>query len=104
MTQEEFDKAPLLDQILYDTTGMLVDDDPSIAEAMENYHQAKLKLLGIADVSVMLPTDEEIINEAEVRYPVKTHNNPDNSPYVGTQKTFIHGVRWALAFVQGNYR
>ena len=55
-------------------------------------------------VSGMLPTDEEIINEAEGRYPVKTHNNPDNSPYVGTQKTFIHGVRWALAFVQGNYR
>ena len=43
-------------------------------------------------VSGMLPTDEEIINEAEGRYPVKTHNNPDNSPYVGTQKTFIHDV------------
>jgi hypothetical protein len=55
-------------------------------------------------VSGMLPTDEEIINEAEGRYPVKTHNFPDNSPYVGTQKTFIHGVRWALAFIQGNYR
>ena len=55
-------------------------------------------------VSGQLPTDEEIINEAEGRYPVKTHNNPDNSPYVGTQKTFIHGVRWALSFVQGNYR
>ena len=55
-------------------------------------------------VSGMLPTDEEIINEAEGRYPVKTHNYPDDSPYVGTQKTFIHGVRWALAFVQGNYR
>ena len=55
-------------------------------------------------VSGMLPTDEEIIDEAEGRYPVKKHSNPDNSPYVGTQKTFIHGVRWALAFVQGNYR
>lgn len=51
MTQEEFDKAPLLDQILYDTTGMLVENHPSIAEAMDKYHQAKLKLLGIADVS-----------------------------------------------------
>lgn len=50
MTQEEFDKAPLLDQILYDTTGMLVENHKSIAEAMEKYHQAKLKLLGIADV------------------------------------------------------
>lgn len=51
MTQEEFDKAPLLDQILYDETGMLVENHPSIAKAMEKYHQAKLKLLGIADVS-----------------------------------------------------
>lgn len=51
MTQEEFDKAPLLDKILYDTTGMLAENHPSIAEAMEKYHQAKLKLLGIADVS-----------------------------------------------------
>jgi hypothetical protein len=50
MTQEEFDKAPLLDQILYDTTGMLVENHRSIAEAMEKYHQAKLKLLGIANV------------------------------------------------------
>ena len=50
MTQEEFDKAPLLDQILYDTTGMLVENHPSIAEAMDKYHQSKLKLLGIADV------------------------------------------------------
>ena len=54
MTQEEFDKAPLLDQILYDTTGMLVENHPSIAEAMDKYHQAKLKLLSIADVSGML--------------------------------------------------
>ena len=50
MTQEEFDKAPLLDQILYDTTGMLVENHQGVAEAMEKYHQAKLKLLGIADV------------------------------------------------------
>ena len=51
MTQEEFDKAPLLDQILYDTTGMLVENHPSIAEAMDKYHQAKLKLLRLHDVS-----------------------------------------------------
>lgn len=50
MTQEQFDKAPLLDQILYDETGMLVDKHPSIAKAMEKYHQAKLKLLGIGGV------------------------------------------------------
>lgn len=52
MTQEEFDKAPLLDQILYDTTGMLVENHQSIAEAMDKYHQSKLKLLGIANVNI----------------------------------------------------
>ena len=44
MTQEKFDKLPLLDQILYDETGMLVENQKCIAEAMEKYHQAKLKL------------------------------------------------------------
>ena len=52
MTQEEFEKAPLLDQILYNETGLLVKNHPSIAEAMKKYHQAKLKLLGITDVSI----------------------------------------------------
>lgn len=55
MTQEKFDKLPLLDQILYDTTGLLVENHPSIAEAMDKYHLAKLKLLGLADVSGSLP-------------------------------------------------
>ena len=51
MTQEEFDKSPLLNQILYDKTGMLAENHTSIAEAMEEYHQAKLKLLGIGGVN-----------------------------------------------------
>ena len=51
MTHEDFVKAPLLDQILYDMTGMLVENHPSIAEAMDKYHQAKLKLSRPHDVS-----------------------------------------------------
>jgi predicted Ser/Thr protein kinase len=43
MTPKEFDKAPLLDQILYDYAGMLVKNNRGIAEAMEKYHKAKLK-------------------------------------------------------------
>jgi hypothetical protein len=66
MTQEEFDKAPLLDQILYDTTGMLVENHLSIAEAMDKYHQAKLKLLVIADVSSSF-TKDEVINILQKR-------------------------------------
>ena len=64
MTQEEFDKAPLLDQILYDTTGMLVENHPSVAEAMDKYHQAKLKLLGITDVSGSLRFSEREVDFA----------------------------------------
>lgn len=84
------------DEAIYNSVGEIVG---TVSQLMEEY-----AALRQSAVSGMLPTDEEIINEAEGRYPVKTHNNPDNSPYVGTQKTFIHGVRWALAFVQGNYR
>ena len=74
MTQEEFDKAPLLDQILYDETGMLVENHPSIAEAMEKYHQAKLKLLGIGGVSdSRLPT----VKDAE-RYFYQKHHFDEN--------------------------
>ena len=45
MNNSDFEKAPLLDQILYDETGMLVENHPSIAEAMEKYHQAKLNVI-----------------------------------------------------------
>ena len=37
MTQDEFNKAPKLDQILYDETGMLTENHPSIVEAMKKY-------------------------------------------------------------------
>ena len=50
MTQEEFDKASLLEQILYDETGMLAKNHPSIAKAMEEYYQAKIKLLGVSGI------------------------------------------------------
>jgi len=41
-------------------------------------------------------TVEEIDKEAESRYPVTTHESADDSPYVGSKKTFIHGVNWVL--------
>lgn len=40
MTQEEFDKAPLLDQILYDETGMLAENHPDIVVLMQKYAKA----------------------------------------------------------------
>ena len=44
MTQEEFDKSPLLDQILYDCTGMLVKNNKGVAEAMQKYADQQLIL------------------------------------------------------------
>jgi len=38
--------------------------------------------------------EEDAEKEAEGRYPVLTHSNPKNSPYVGTKETFKHGVRF----------
>ena len=52
--------------------------------------------LNMADVVESLPTDEEIEQEAELRYPVKRHVNPNDSPYVGSKKTFIHGCRYMI--------
>tara|TARA_R110000803_G_scaffold169485_2_gene232503 strand:+ start:404 stop:631 length:228 start_codon:yes stop_codon:yes gene_type:complete len=37
MTQEEFNKAPLLDQVLWDCNGMLVENHPDIKDVMEQY-------------------------------------------------------------------
>lgn len=59
MTPQELKQAPLLDQVLYDTTGLLVENRPDIAEAMEKYHQAKLKSL---DASNILGNDGETEN------------------------------------------
>jgi len=43
MTQDEFNKAPKLDQILYDCTGMLVENHSDIAEAMQKYADQQLE-------------------------------------------------------------
>ena len=52
MTQEDFDRATLAEQILYNCTGMLAKNHPTIIEVMDKYHQAKLKLLGLHNVIV----------------------------------------------------
>lgn len=39
-------------------------------------------------------SDSEIETEAELRYPVITHNDPDNSPYVNDKEIFIKHITW----------
>jgi len=48
MTEDEFNKAPKLDQILYDCTGMLVKNHHDIAEAMQKYADQQLLIQGDA--------------------------------------------------------
>lgn len=43
MTQAEFDKATLAEQILYDCTGMLGENHPTIIEAMDKHANEKVK-------------------------------------------------------------
>ena len=86
MTQDEFDKAPLLDQILYDTTGMLVENHPSIAEAMDKYYQAKLKLLGIADVVGSIDSMKKAMDSFKKELEAANEENPDD--------LFIKGANW----------
>tara|TARA_R110000868_G_scaffold333512_1_gene594325 strand:+ start:172 stop:477 length:306 start_codon:yes stop_codon:yes gene_type:complete len=66
----------------------------------ELYPQQQVKKDLIAGVVGSLPTDEEIKQEAELRYPVTTHSNPENSPYVGSQKTFMHGCNYVIRMVK----
>ena len=51
------------------------------------------------------PKQEETLEEvaekeAEIRYPVLTHINPKDSPYVGSKKTFKHGVDFGVKWQQ----
>lgn len=51
MTQEEFDKAPKIEQVLYDCTGMLAKNHSDIIEAMTLYAESEVKRLNTPDVS-----------------------------------------------------
>jgi hypothetical protein len=51
MTQEEYDNAPKVEQILYDKTGMLVKNHTDIIEAMTEYAEGEVKKLNIFSVS-----------------------------------------------------
>ncbi len=50
----------------------------------------------------IFPSEQEIDNEAECRYPVKKQMYPNNSPYEQSKLSFIHGVNWALSFIEKN--
>ncbi|MBE9468997.1 MAG: hypothetical protein IMY72_11860 [Bacteroidetes bacterium] len=52
MTQDDFDKAPKVEQILYDCTGMLARNHPDLIEAMTKYAQQQVG--NIQRVSVLL--------------------------------------------------
>ena len=91
MTQEEFDKATILEQILYDETGMLLENHKWIKDVVEKYHQAKVKeneLLHSVSVS-----DSEIEKESQQRYGEVTGGSYHaDRPY--NRKCFRKGAEW----------
>ena len=61
MTEEEYNKAPKLDQILYDCTGMLVENHTDIAEAMQKYADEQLNILLVSKQRELLIAFAETI-------------------------------------------
>jgi len=54
MTQKEYDKAPKIEQVLYNCTGFLAKNHPSIIEAMTIYAESEVKKLGLFSVTPRL--------------------------------------------------
>jgi hypothetical protein len=52
------------------------------------------------NVSIGGTVDEVAEKESESRYPVLTHRNPSDSPYVGSKQTFKHGVIFGYIFAK----
>jgi len=63
--------------------------------ALEARTELEKRLQSYTDMDKII-SEEAIEKEAEGRYPVNTHSQPNNSPYVGSKKTFIHGIRYAM--------
>jgi len=56
------------------------------------------KLINVA--AKLFPTAIEIDTEAESRYPVKTHNYPNDSPYIQSKASFLYGINWLKQYIQ----
>tara|TARA_R110000803_G_scaffold89630_1_gene156853 strand:- start:179 stop:457 length:279 start_codon:yes stop_codon:yes gene_type:complete len=80
MTQEQFDKAPLTHQLLYDCTGMMPERHPSLIEMMELYHKAKLK--EITDSEILDLIDDLSLDVMD--YPERDYGIPTEKPFVNT--------------------
>ena len=100
MTQEEFDKSPKLDQILYDCTGMLTENHSDIVEAMEQYAQSQFENINTDDLSVSLPSDE-LIEQRGQEFESKTYYNLGKGEKIGD---FENGAKWVVDYLQGNQR
>lgn len=62
-------------------------------------NQANHSFIHQPKVKAMNQEIEQVFeNESEGRYPVLTHSNPINSPYVGSKLTFKHGCRYGYKY------
>jgi hypothetical protein len=71
----------------------LYKDNP---EQLQRY--MNMPAINLSEQPVPETIEQAAEREAEGRYPVLTHSNPENSPYKGTKETFKHGVRFGVAW------
>lgn len=70
---------------------------------LEDYHQEQLKLLGIADVSGSLPSDDRIVAEA-IQAARKVNTEVGLLPNNNDIRMFCLGAKWMRDFVHSNDR
>ena len=96
MTAKEFLESKKIKEPTYEGV-RLVDDKMEaywIVELLEEYHKAKLKLLGMANVVKSLPTDNEL-DEAAVEYCKSVYaDRPEMDDYQDGVEAFDAGAVW----------
>ena len=75
----------------------------AMEQMLEEYHQAKLKLLGIANVVAILPSDDEIEKEAEENASrIYTTDSRQDTEWYATAHGFMDGAYFIINKLSGN--
>jgi hypothetical protein len=81
MTQKEFDKAPKVEQILYDKTGMLAKNHTDIIEAMTEYAESEVKKLNIFSVNQQRELLSQYNDYLNMQYQSSGYDDTDISDF-----------------------
>jgi hypothetical protein len=85
-------------------TGQQWEQDINNGGEPENFNSwiEKQALTEVKSESAEEDVQRAIIKEAEIRYPVDTHINPLDSPYVIHNRTFKLGAKWMHDFANNS--